>query len=105
MTSTKCEGKLLLRRPPGNTSSICITYPEHQATRMRQITASIQFDGRSVPLALLAKRSITIYMDALEGARVNDPARYAEEMVSLRKMLTVKPQPALVKHRKTPLPS
>lgn len=100
MQSTKTDGKLLLRRPTGDTTGVVLKYSRHQSDRMRAVAASLQFEGRKAPLSLLAARSIGIYLDNLEDARINDPARYAGELVALRRMLTKTPQPS--KKRKAP---
>lgn len=100
MESTRNLGKLMLKRPKGDSATIVLQYPKHQADRMRANVAAIQFDDRQAPLSMLAKRSIDTYLDALEIARIHDKARYDGEMVALRRMLTKTASPA--KKRKSP---
>ena len=101
MQSTKAAGKLLLKRPEGDTATITLQYPKAQADRLRDAADRISFEGRRVPLSLLAKRSADTYLEALELSREHAPDRYAGELRILRGLLTDKPQPAK-KTKKTP---
>lgn len=100
MESTRNRDKLMLRRAPGETATVVLQFPKPDADRLRSTAAAIQFEGRLTPLSLFARRSVAVYLDALDDARINEPDRYKGELATLRGMLTATRRPA--RKRKAP---
>jgi len=93
---TDNTGKMMTRRPfPGGRSSVLLTYPAAQASRLRALAQSIRIKGDHAPsLSLLARRSLELYLAQIEHARAVRPDLFALEIAQLESMVTPTPQPA-----------
>lgn len=79
-------GKVLSRylRRTG-TTTLTLNYPKDEATRMRDLTASIRLRGdRKVPLSLLARRSMAVYLNHVASS----PDALAHEIAALEQLAT-----------------
>lgn len=88
LPSKDITGKVLTKRPTGPQAILALTYPQHEATALRNIAAGVVLrKDRKASLSLIARRALVLY----EQAFYRDPEG---ETAALDRMVTPVPKPA-----------
>ena len=88
MTPDASTDKLQSRRIKAQDgTTVVLTYLRPDAQAMRDTVASLRLRGDKRPsLSLIARRSLSIYLDGLTSARASNPQAFAAEMEALESM-------------------
>jgi hypothetical protein len=102
MTPLDNTGRILTKRIHAKDgTTLMIYYPAFHAHEMRNLVQFIRIKGKQPSMALIARRSMALYVERMKLARDSHPDLFEREVRALADMVTHRPQPAL-KSKKRP---